>query len=97
MYDPYLAITAHYIEAPTDQPTDWSLKSKLIDFKGLKGSHSGANIAAKIVEVLDQYEIQDKVCKFEVFTLPGLFRMESMWNPWNPSGIPYGIHGMNVG
>ena len=33
----------------------------------------------------------------EVFTLPGLFRMESMWNPWNPSGIPYGIHGMNVG
>ena len=33
----------------------------------------------------------------EVFTFPGLFRMESMWNPWNPSGIPYGIHGMNVG
>ena len=33
----------------------------------------------------------------EVFTLPGLFRMESVWNPWNPSGIPYGIHGMNVG
>ena len=21
---------------------------------------------------------------FEVFTFPGLFRMESMWNPWNP-------------
>ena len=21
----------------------------------------------------------------EVFTFPGLFRMESMWNPWNPS------------
>ena len=33
----------------------------------------------------------------EVFTFPGLFRMESMWNPWNPSEIPYGIHGMNVG
>ena len=33
----------------------------------------------------------------EVFTFPGLFSMESMWNPWNPSGIPYGIHGMNVG
>ena len=33
----------------------------------------------------------------EVFTFPGLFRMESMWNPWNPSRIPYGIHGMNVG
>ena len=34
---------------------------------------------------------------WEVFTFPGLFRMESMWNPWNPSGIPYGIHGMNIG
>ena len=33
----------------------------------------------------------------EVFTLPGLFCMESMWNPWNPSRISYGIHGMNVG
>jgi hypothetical protein len=33
----------------------------------------------------------------EVFTLPGLIHMESMWNPWNPSGIPYGIHGINVG
>ena len=43
---------------------DWSLKSKLIGFEELKGSHSGANIAAKIVEVLDQYEIRDKVCKF---------------------------------
>ena len=35
--------------------------------------------------------------KYEVFTFPGLFRMESMWNPWNKSRIPYGIHGMNVG
>ena len=35
--------------------------------------------------------------KVEVFTFPGLFRMESMWNPWNPSEIPYGIHGMDVG
>ena len=33
----------------------------------------------------------------EVFTLPGLIHMESMWNPWNPSAIPCGIHGMNVG
>ena len=27
----------------------------------------------------------------EVFTLPRLFCMESMWNPWNPSGIPCGM------
>ena len=33
----------------------------------------------------------------EVFTFPRLIHMESMWNPWNPSAIPCGIHGMNVG
>ena len=33
----------------------------------------------------------------EVFTFLRLFHMESRWNPWNPSGILYGIHGMNVG
>jgi hypothetical protein len=33
----------------------------------------------------------------EVFTLPRLIHMESMWNPWIPSGIPCGIHGINVG
>ena len=27
----------------------------------------------------------------EVFTFPGLFHMESMWNPWNPSWIPCGM------
>ena len=31
----------------------------------------------------------------EVFTLPGLIHMESMWNPWNPSPIPCGIHGIH--
>ena len=35
--------------------------------------------------------------RIEVFTLLGLIHMESMWNPWNPSPIPCGIHGMNVG
>ena len=39
----------------------------------------------------------DTTASPEVFTFPGLFHLESMWNPWNPLGIPYGIHGMNVG
>ena len=33
----------------------------------------------------------------EVFTFPGIIHMESTWNPWNPCGIPCGIHGINVG
>ena len=40
---------------------EWELKSKLLGFEELKGSHSGANVAVKIVEVLDQYGIRDKV------------------------------------
>jgi len=36
---------------------EWELKSKLLGFEELKGSHSGANVAVKIVEVLDQYGI----------------------------------------
>jgi hypothetical protein len=59
-YDPYLAITAHYINAPSDQPLEWELKSKLLGFEGLQGSHTGANVTVKIVEVLDQYNIRNK-------------------------------------
>jgi hypothetical protein len=33
-YDPYLAITAHYIDTLSDQPLEWELKSKLIGFEG---------------------------------------------------------------
>ena len=33
----------------------------------------------------------------KVFTFPRLFCMESTRNPWNPSGIPCGVHGINIG
>ena len=35
--------------------------SKLLGFEELQGSHTGANIAVRIVEVLDQYDIRNKV------------------------------------
>jgi hypothetical protein len=60
-YDPYLAITAHYVDALSDQPLEWELKSKLLGFEELQGSHTGANVAVKIIEVLDQYDIRNKV------------------------------------
>jgi len=60
-YHPYLAITTNYIDVPSDQPSEWELKSKLMGFKELQGSHSGANIAVDIVEVLDKYNIRNKV------------------------------------
>ncbi|PPQ85072.1 hypothetical protein CVT26_005196 [Gymnopilus dilepis] len=60
-YDPFLAITAHYIDSPKDQPREWQLKSKVLAFEALKGRHTGANMATTISEVLDQYEINDKL------------------------------------
>jgi hypothetical protein len=60
-YDPYLAITAHYIDSPKDQPYEWQLKRKILGFEELQGRHSGENIATVISDVLDTYEIKDKV------------------------------------
>jgi hypothetical protein len=60
-YDPYLAITAHYVDAPSDQPLEWELKRKLLGFEELQGSHTGMNVAINIIEVLDQHNIRNKV------------------------------------
>jgi hypothetical protein len=60
-YDPYLGITAHYIDSPKDQPYEWQLKSKILGFEELQGRHSGENMASTISEVLDTYEIKEKV------------------------------------
>jgi hypothetical protein len=68
MYDPYLGITAHYIASPPGQPCEWELQSKIIGFEELKGRHSGANIASTMLDVLDHYEICDKVVFFFLST-----------------------------
>ena len=51
-YDPYLAITAHYINALSDQLLEWELKSKLLGFEELQGSHTGANVAVNFVSLV---------------------------------------------
>jgi len=60
-YDPYLAITVHYIDSLADQPDEWHLKSKVLAFQELPGRHNGQNLATTLTEVLDRYNIQDKV------------------------------------
>lgn len=60
-YDPYLAITAHYIDSPPDQPNEWSLKSDLLGFAEIEGNHGGANQASIILSVIDRYDVRDKV------------------------------------
>ncbi|CAK5277162.1 unnamed protein product [Mycena citricolor] len=59
--DPYLGITAHYIDAPDDQPSKWELKCDQIVFVKIDRDHSGANLAQIIVKTLDEYDLRNKV------------------------------------
>ena len=60
-YDPYLGITAHYIDAPADRHSEWELKTVTLGYTVVEGNHSGANIAAHIIQELDKYGLQEKV------------------------------------
>ncbi|THG95548.1 hypothetical protein EW026_g6127 [Hermanssonia centrifuga] len=60
-YDPYLAVTAHYIDSMPDKPAEWVLQSQVIGFTVIEGDHSGANTAAVIICMLDRYGLLDKV------------------------------------
>ena len=43
-YDPYLAITAHYIDAPLEKPNDWQLKARTLAFTSIEGDHGGLTL-----------------------------------------------------
>jgi len=59
----YLSVTAHYI---TD---DWELKSHVISFKEIQGTHSGENLALDLLEVVKLYGIAKKVCLLSLLGL----------------------------
>ena len=59
--DPYLAVTTHYIDTPPGKPDDWMLKSELLGFKIIEGNHGGANMAATMMKVVDQFGLRAKV------------------------------------
>ena len=51
----YLAITSHWIN------NNYRLRSELLAFSEIEGSHSGENIAHELFKVLKMYNIQKKV------------------------------------
>ena len=90
----------------------WSLHPSLLLYSQLNVGNSFLLQCHMVMVVTLAYNFHSHMCSIfifssiflylfaalkEVFTFPRLFHVESMWNPWNPSGIPYGIHGMNVG
>jgi hypothetical protein len=65
--DPYLAITAHYIDVPSDSPSCWKLASDVLAFEHVPGSHTGTNLAAIIEGVVDRFGFRSKVCTNDVW------------------------------
>jgi hypothetical protein len=59
--DPFLSLTAHYIDTPVDKPQQWVLKSDQLAFTPIIGNHSGANIGRILMEAIDEYDIRNKV------------------------------------
>jgi hypothetical protein len=58
-----MAITAHYMARDLKNGC-LVLKSQLIAFRLMEGSHTGANIANTFLKVVDELGIAHKVCLF---------------------------------
>lgn len=58
----FFGMTAHYI---TD---NWEMKTELLSFAELDGSHTGENQAAHMYGVLKEFGIIEKVCCTTVLT-----------------------------
>ena len=59
--DPYLSLTAHFIDAPADSPTAWELKSNQLIFQEIEGRHTGKNMSDILSHALDKYGLHGKV------------------------------------
>ena len=51
----FLGITMHYIN------NDWEVKRCLLDFIPIEGSHTGALILNNLAEILQEFNISDKI------------------------------------
>ena len=59
--DPYILVTAHYIDAPASRPDVWELRAKQLIFQEIQGRHTGKNIGEILSRTLAQYELHGKV------------------------------------
>ena len=59
--DPYISLTAHYIDAPAECPSAWELKSEQLIFQEIQGRHTGKNMGEILSHAMDRYELRGKV------------------------------------
>ena len=62
--DPYLSLTAHYIDAPVDSPSAWELKTEQLIFQQIEGRHTSKNMANILSHTLNRYQLGGKVSWF---------------------------------
>ena len=55
---PFLGISVHWINKK------WELQSLTLDFCLLLGQHSGENLAQQFLKVLEDFNIETKVCNY---------------------------------
>ncbi|KAG6905961.1 hypothetical protein DXG01_016674 [Tephrocybe rancida] len=58
--DPYLGVTAHYIDSPVENPHKWKLHSELIGFAPIEGNYGGSNTAVILMQVVGHYDFCSK-------------------------------------
>jgi hypothetical protein len=60
--DPYLSLTAHYIDALADHPNAWELKCDQLIFQEIDRRHTGKNMGEILGRALSRYDLHGKVC-----------------------------------
>ena len=68
----YLCLTAHYIDS------DWSLKSRIIEFCAFPPPHTGGAISMKIMELLREWELEKKIFTITVDNASSNDNMQSI-------------------
>jgi hypothetical protein len=58
----FMSITAHYINAPKENPQEWSLHTQQLALAHVEGQHTGKNLAHVLVKVVDNFHFRDKFC-----------------------------------
>lgn len=83
--DPYLAVTAHYVHSNASTPNDRELHSKVLGYTEINGNHSGANMAAVILRIVDRYGIRGQVCIISFICLVCMCSLTSIKLGWATS------------
>ena len=55
---PFIGVTVHFIDKT------WNLRSHLLSFDTLPGSHTSENQAAHLLNIFADYDVKDKVCVY---------------------------------